>query len=242
MLTTYLLICALAVCSPVKEKPGDVPHGYPRAGLSQHQITLTDHFWAPRLRLNSQVTVPDVLKKCAEYGRIQNFAVAAGLQEGKFIGGASWDDSDLFKAMEAAAYQYAAHKDEHLRVYMDSVINLIAGAQEPDGYLVTVMRINKEKNLPWNIRSPRFSYMKWSHELYNFGHLYEAAVAHYDATGQKNLLQVARNNADLLVHTFLNGDKPSFEVDGHPEVELGLVKLYRATNCPEYLQLAKHLL
>ena len=216
--------------------------GYPIKGTEMNRIDVTDHFWAPRLKQNTQVTVPDVLKKCAEYGRIQNFAVAAELQEGKFIGGQSWDDSDLFKAMEAAAYQYALHKDEHLRMYMDSVINLIAKAQEPDGYLVTVMRINKEKNLPWNIKSPRFSYMKWSHELYNFGHLYEAAVAHYEATGQKNLLQVAENNADLLVRTFLTDEHPNTSVGGCPEVELGLAKLYRATGRPEYLQLAKHML
>ena len=240
MLSTYLLICSLALCT--KGEPNHQPDGYPLNGLSQNQITVTDQFWAPRLKQNSQVTVPDVLKKCADYGRIQNFAVAAGLQEGKFIGGASWDDSDLFKAMEAASYQYAQHKDEHLRVYMDSVINLIAKAQEPDGYLVTVMRINQEKNLPWNIKSPRFSYLKWSHELYNFGHLYEAAAAHYEATGQKNLLQVAENNADLLVRTFLSGDQLNYDVDGHPEVELGLVKLHRATGRPEYLDLAKHLL
>lgn len=216
--------------------------GYRYTGLSFEEITVTDPFWKKRLDLNSEVTVPDVLQKCDEYGRIQNFAVAAGLQPGKFVGGASWDDSDLFKALEAASYQYALHKDEQLRLYMDSVITLLEKAQEADGYLVSVMRINKEKDLPWNIRSPRFSYLMWSHELYNFGHLYEGAVAHYRATGQTNLLNVAIKNADLLVRTFLYGDSLNTEVDGHPEVETGLLKLWKVTGKPDYLLLARRLL
>lgn len=216
--------------------------GYKLDGVPFEQATITDVFWKQRLDINTETTVPDVLKKCDDFGRIQNFAVAAGLQQGKFIGGASWDDSDLFKALEGASYQYALHKDEKLRIYMDSVIDFLQKAQEEDGYLVSVMRINKEKNLPWNIRSPRFSYLIWSHELYNFGHLYEGAVAHYNATGQKNLLDVATKNADLLVRTFLNSDSLSCLVDGHPEVETGLLKLWKTTGKSDYLMLAKKLL
>lgn len=216
--------------------------GYAYNGISFENVITSDSFWKKRLDLNSTVTVPDVLKKCEEYGRIQNFAVAAGLKDGRFMGGASWDDSDLFKALEAASYQYAISKEEPLRLYMDSVITLLGKAQEEDGYLVSVMRINKEKDLPWNIRSPRFSYLIWSHELYNFGHLYEAAVAHYQATHQTNLLDIATPNADLLVQTFLHGDSLNYWVDGHPEVETGLLKLWKVTNKTDYLLLAQKLL
>lgn len=216
--------------------------GYQHNGFPFTKVQITDRFLGKRLNLNTEITVPDVLKKCDDFGRIQNFSVAAGLQPGKFIGGASWDDSDLFKALEGASYQYALHKDEKLRVYMDSVITIIQKAQEDDGYLVSVMRINKEKNLPWNIRSPRFSYLIWSHELYNFGHLYEGAVAHYNATGQTNFLDVATKNADLLVETFLNGDSLNYLIDGHSEVETGLLKLWKVTGKSDYLALTKRLL
>ncbi len=225
--------------NPEKSPPGTE---YPVFAPGFQEVHVNDPFWSPRFHIHAEVTVPDVLQKCEEYGRVQNFAVAAGLEEGKFIGGQSWDDSDLFKVLEAASYQYALYKDENLRQYMDSVINLLALAQEEDGYLVTVMRINGEKDLPWNIRSPRFSYMMWSHELYNFGHLYEAAAAHYEATGQTNLLDVATKNADLLVRTFLTGDSLSYEVDGHPEVETGLLRLWKVTGRGEYLSLMKQLL
>lgn len=164
---------------------------YPLTGQPFTRVRVTDPFWKERLETNAELTIRDVLAKCEEYGRVQNFAVAAGKQPGGFKGGSSWDDSDLFKALEGASHVYAATGDESLRRYMDSVITFVAEAQEPEGYLVTVMRINGERNLPWNIRSPRFSYMIWSHELYNFGHLYEAAAAHYRATGQNNLLEVA---------------------------------------------------
>ncbi len=205
-------------------------------------VEINNGFWKDRINLNSQVTLPDVLEKCQTYGRIRNFAVAAGLQKGRFTGGASWDDSDLYKALEAASYEYRLHKNEKLRLYMDSVISLLQKAQEEDGYMITVMRINKEKNLPWNIRSPRLSYLIWSHELYNFGHLHESAVAHYQATGQNNLLNVAIRNADLLVRTFLQSDTPNQSVDGHPEVESGLLKLWKVTGKPEYLLLVQKLL
>ncbi|MFR8355204.1 MAG: beta-L-arabinofuranosidase domain-containing protein, partial [Parabacteroides sp.] len=90
--------------------------------------------------------------------------------------------------------------------------------------------------------SPRFSYLIWSHELYNFGHLYESAVAHYQATHQTNLLNIATKNADLLVRTFLKGDSLNYWVDGHPEVETGLIKLWKVTHNADYLQLAGKLL
>lgn len=220
----------------VKQKEYPIKHNHFSA------VKISDSFWSNRLCVNEQVTIPDVIDKCETSGRIQNFAVTAGLIPGKFIGGASWDDSDVFKTLEGAAHQYAATKNEKLLQRMDSIIALVAAAQEPDGYLVTAMQINKEKNLPWNIRSPRFSYMIWSHELYNFGHLYEGAVAHYRATGKRTFLDVAIKNADLLVQTFLTGDSLNTSVDGHPELKIGLVKLWQITGKEEYLALAKRMM
>jgi len=202
-------------------------------------VKLHQGFWHERLENARTVMIPHVFHQCEETGRIDNFAVAGGLKKGVFQG-TRFDDSDVFKVVEGAAYSLQNHYDPKLDHYLDSLITLFAAAQEPDGYLYTIRTINKDTtgSYDWIAGPTRYSFENGSHELYNVGHLYEAAVAHYLATGKKTLLDVATKNADHLVRTI--GPKPGqlIVVPGHEEIEIALVKLYRTTNKKEYLDLA----
>jgi DUF1680 family protein len=203
-------------------------------------VQLLDQFWAKRLEINQKVTVPHVLEQCEITGRIENFEVAARMKPGKFRTQYPFDDSDVFKALEAASYVLKRYRDPELEKRVDEIIAKIAAAQEPDGYLYTARTIDP-KNPPVRWVGPeRWSNLSMSHELYNVGHLYEAAVAYYQATGKRSLLEVALKNAELLLSVFGPGKNRS--VPGHQEVEIGLVKLYLLTKDKKYLDLAKFFL
>lgn len=210
---------------------------YPIQPVPFTAVKVSAQFWAPRLETNRVVTIPFAFKKCEETGRIDNFAIAGKLKKGQFRG-IRYDDSDVFKVIEGAAYSLASRPDKQLDAYLDDLIAKIAAAQEPDGYLYTIRTIQGDSIRDVNgAGRTRWSALEGSHELYNVGHLYEAAVAHFQATGKKNLLNVAVKNADLLVNTFGPGKR--IAVPGHEEIEIGLVKLYRVTNRKSYLDLAK---
>jgi DUF1680 family protein len=201
-------------------------------------VTFADEFWTPRLQTNRQVTIPYDFKKCEETGRIDNFAKAGGLMKGKFEG-IRFDDSDVFRVIEGAAYSLHLHPDPELDQYLDGLIAKIAAAQEQDGYLYTCRTIDPN-NLPGDTGPTRWSFLQSSHELYNVGHMYEAAVAHFQATGKRTLLDVAIKNADLIDRVF--GPDKKHDVPGHEEIEIGLVKLYGVTGDEKYLRLAKFFL
>jgi len=211
---------------------------YPIVPVPFTAVQLAPGFWQPRLETNRTVTVPFALQKCQDTGRIGNFAVAGKLQDGTFKG-LRYDDSDVYKTIEAAAYTLAQHPDPALAARLDGIIAKIAAAQEPDGYLYTLRTILGAA-VPANAGAERWSNLRDSHELYNVGHLYEAAVAHFQATGKRTLLDVALKNADFLAATF--GEGKRIAVPGHQEIELGLVKLYRATGRRAYLDLARFFL
>ncbi|MCC9075597.1 glycoside hydrolase family 127 protein [Litorilinea aerophila] len=207
-------------------------------------VTLEDDFWRPRLETNRTVTIPYDFQKCEETGRIANFAKAAGLLEGDHEG-IYYNDSDVFKIVEGAAYSLSLHPDPALDRYLDDLIQLFAAAQEPDGYLYTVRTIAERTGRLDRLRPDREGLTRWSnlrvnHELYNVGHLYEAAVAHFRATGKRTLLDVALKNADLIDRVF--GPDKRRDVPGHQEIEIGLVKLYQVTGDPRYLRLAQFFL
>jgi len=211
------------------------PPDYPYQPVSFTEVKPDDSFWAPRLETNRTVTVPVCFRRCEETGRIDNFKKAAGTMKGPFRG-KRYDDSDVFKVIQGAAYSLALHPDPELDAYLDRLIANIAGAQEDDGYLYTIRTIGHGgEGEP--IGKERWSRLVTSHELYNVGHLYEAAVAHYRATGKRTLLDIAVKNADLVAATFGPGKR--VDVPGHEEIELGLVKLYRVTGERKYLDLAK---
>jgi len=207
---------------------------YPYQPAPLKQVALMDGFWLPRFETNRLVTVWADFRKSEETGRISNFARAGKLETGPFKG-IPFDDSDVFKIVEGAAYTLATHPDPALDVYLDGLIAKIAAAQEPDGYLYTARTLGFTNGMTGKAR---WSNMAGSHELYNVGHLYEAAVAHYAATGKRSLLDVACKSADLIDRTFGPGDKIK-STSGHEEIEIGLCKLYRATGERRYLDLAK---
>jgi len=201
-------------------------------------VTFADAFWTPRMQTNREVTIPYDFKKCEETGRIDNFAKAGGLMEGPFKG-IRFDDSDVFKVIEGAAYSLNLYPDPELDQYLDELIAKIAAAQEQDGYLYTCRTIDPGR-LPRGAGETRWSLLQSSHELYNVGHMYEAAVAHYRATGKRTLLDVAIKNADLIDRVFGPGKRR--DVPGHEEIEIGLVKLYGVTGDARYLALARFFL
>ncbi len=196
-------------------------------------VRLIDRFWAPRVETARTVTIPTCFKQCETSGRLANFDRAAGKDATAFQGNC-FDDSDVYKVIEGAAYGLAQHPDPAMNAYLDALIARIAAAQEPDGYLYTIATSAKRP------RDARWKDERSSHETYCAGHLFEAAVAHFQATGQRSLLDVAQRVADLLVREFLTGNRR--EVPGHQEVEIGLVRLFRVTGQQDYLDLARHFL
>ncbi len=208
------------------------------------QVHLNDAFWTPRIETNHTVSIPSAFKECERNGRFDNFALAAKnngrLQTDvkEHQGDFSFDDTDPYKVIEGASYSLAVHYDKALDHYLDSVINLIALAQENDGYLTTCVTNKCYRLSGWWGRS------KWekinSHELYNSGHLIESAVAHYRATGKKNFLNVAIKNADLVCRTFGPNEGQIHRPGGHPIIEMALCKLYKVTGDKKYLEGARY--
>ena len=202
------------------------------------QVHLNDGFWTPRIEVNRTVSIPSAFHECEVNGRFDNFALAAGLIQGEHKGDFSFDDTDPYKVIEGASYSLAVHYDKQLDHYLDSVINLIAQAQEPDGYLTTCVTNKCTRLSGW------WGTHKWekinSHELYNSGHLIESAVAHYRATGKKTFLNVAIKNADLVCKTFGPNEGQIHRPGGHPIIEMALCKLYKVTGDRKYLEGAKY--
>jgi hypothetical protein len=218
---------------------------YPVKPVPFTAVHFTDSFWLPRIEINRTVTIPFAFQKCEESGRIYNFERAAAALRGEELKdkkppGYPFDDTDPYKVIEGASYALSVHPDPKLEAYIDSLIEKIAAAQEKDGYLYTTRTIDPAKPHPW-AGARRWELEKVdSHEMYNLGHLYEAAAAHYQATGKRTLLDVALRAAELLVRTFGPGRQSIWP--GHQITEMGLVKLYRATGDERFLNLAKFLL
>ncbi|OJY95847.1 MAG: six-hairpin glycosidase [Sphingobacteriales bacterium 40-81] len=213
---------------------------YPIQPVAFTQVQVTDNFWAPKIKVNAEVTIPYTLDQCKKHGRIDNFLVAAGKKKADKLSEFTFDDTDIYKVIEGASYSLQVSKNDQLEKYLDTLIAIITDAQEPDGYLYTFRTAKVTNPHEW-IGSKRWEKEEdLSHELYNSGHLFEAAVAHYQATGKKNLLNIAVKNADLLVKTFGYGKEEKFP--GHQIVETGLTKMYRVTGKQEYLDLAKFFL
>jgi len=185
---------------------------YPIQPVPFTAVHVNDAFWAPRIELNRKVSIPTAFEQCERTGRIENFVRAAMVLEHKDLTdkhppGYPFDDTDPYKVIEGASYALSVHPDPSLDAYLDKLIAQIAAAQEPDGYLYTTRTIDPEHPHEWSGKERWVNEEVLSHELYNLGHLYEAAVAHYQATGKRTLLDVALKSADLLVATFGPGKK-----------------------------------
>ncbi len=209
---------------------------YPIKPIVFNEVHLTDNFWLPRLKINETVTIPASFERCEKTGRVKNFIMAAE-HSGKFCTLYPFDDTDIYKTIEGASYSLSLFPDAKLEKYVDSLITIIGAAQEPDGYLYTARTINPNDVGPWVGKVRWAKERELSHELYDAGHLYEAAAAHYLATGKKTLLNIALKNADLVCSVF--GPDKKHVAPGHEVVEMGLVKLYRITGNVKYLNTAK---
>ncbi len=198
------------------------PVSFPRVHLD------AESFWGQRQAAIRVGTLTQNWQQCDQTGRFANFDRAAGKLVGKFEG-YFFNDSDVYKALEGAIYLWQLQPDAALKTQIDELIARIAAAQQPDGYLNTYFTLTPAE--------PRWGDIANKHELYCAGHLIEAAVAHFDATGQRSLLDVAIRLADHIDQTFGPGRK--LDPCGHPEVELALIRLHRATAEPRYLELAR---
>ncbi len=174
-------VALLTVVAASETRCEDLGRDYPYVPVPFTAVKVDGGFWGPRLDTNREVTVWYDFHKCEETGRIENFSVAGGLKEGGFQG-IYFNDSDVFKVIEGASYALALQPDKKLDDYLDTLIAKIAAAQENDGYLYTARTISDPKyNFPG--KEGRWSHLGHGHELYNVGHMYEAAVAHCLATG-----------------------------------------------------------
>jgi hypothetical protein len=226
------LLATVLLAAPIA-----LPRDYSIQAVPMTAVTIDDGFWAPKLEVNRTVTIPHILKENDDTGRVANFEKAAGKKTGAYEG-RRFNDTDIYKIIEAASYSLALVPDPRLGTKLDELIQLITESQEKDGYLFPARTIDPPHPAP-GVGPERWIYENGSHELYNSGHLYEAAVAHFEATGKRSLLDVAIKNADLVCRTF--GPNGRRAVSGHEEIELALVKLYRATGNATYLKTAEWL-
>lgn len=220
--------------------------GYPITPVPFTHVSVAPHsFWGQRLETSRKVTIPLAFSKCESEGRYKNFELAAHPSENydiKKLMPFPFDDTDPYKTIEGASYILQTYPDKKLQAYIDSVLDIISKAQEPDGYLYTARTQNPAHPHPWS-GSKRWSKEEdLSHELYNLGHLCEAAVAHWQATGSKKMLNIARRYADCVVREVGPNPGQACVVPGHQIAEMGLCKLYLATGERKYLDEAKFFL
>lgn len=230
------ILCISAILSGCKSEIKD----YPIKPVPFTNVKVNDKFWAPRIKKNHEITIPIALKQCEITGRIRNFKIAGKLEKGSFCSLYPFDDSDVYKIIEGASYSLQTFPDSNLSKTIDTLIYYIGLAQEPDGYLYTNRTIDSTHMHEWVGKKRWEKDPELSHELYNLGHLYEAAVAHYRSTGKRTLLDIAIKSANLVYNDFIGKQLPYYP--GHQVIEMGLVKLYRVTNEKKYLELAQYML
>lgn len=239
----------LAVITTASIAQSNSPHhsGYPISPVPFTSVSVSDAFWSPRLQASREVTVPLAFSKCEETGRYRNFEIAARHLKGEDtsdvkVEGFSFDDTDVYKTIEGASYLLQTFPDKKLTAYIDSVLAIVATAQEPDGYLYTARTMNPEHPHHW-AGSKRWEAVEvLSHEFYNLGHMLEAACAHYTATGKRNFLDIAIRYADCVIEAIGPGKDQLQLVPGHQIAEMGLAKLYLTTGQKKYLDQAKFFL
>ena len=208
------------------------------SSISLNQICVTDRFWNKYVHLVKDVIIPyqwdilnDRLENVETSHCIENFRIAAGEKEGEFQG-AVFQDTDVAKWLEAVGFVLNYERDEKLEALADETIQLIGRAQQPDGYLNTYFTIKEPDG--------RWSNLMEGHELYTAGHMIEAAVAYFEATGKRRFLNIVSKFADLICRTFGPEEGKIHGYPGHQEIELALVKLYRVTGEKKYLDMAKY--
>ncbi len=216
---------------------------YPISPVAFTSVSVeANSFWGERLAASRAVTIPLAFSKCEETGRYDNFIKAAHPSDSYEVGGLSFDDTDVYKTIEGASYLLQTYPDAALEAYIDSVLAIVAGGQEPDGYLYTSRTMNPAHPHEW-AGPERWSMVEvLSHEFYNLGHMVEGAVAHYQATGKTNFLDIAKRYADCVIREIGEGEGQVVRVPGHQIAEMALAKLYLLTGERKYLDQAKFFL
>ncbi|MEA1887700.1 MAG: glycoside hydrolase family 127 protein [Bacteroidota bacterium] len=237
--STILLLSGFIFAGCADRSGEKTEGGYPIQPVPFTSVTVTDNFWAPRIKTNHEVTIPIAIEQSTITGRIKNFEIAGGMAEGEFCSSYPFDDSDVFKIIEGASYSLQTFPDPALEAKLDTLIDKIGAAQEEDGYLYTYRTIMGDDSHPRVGKRWEKTHLL-SHELYNLGHMYEAAVAHYRATGKRDFLDIAIKSADLVIEEIGWGKLETYP--GHQEIEIGLVKLYLVTGEQKYLDQAKFFL
>lgn len=225
--------------------PEEKAAGYALTPVNIRNVKMEDDFWLPIIRRVQEKTIEYALQKCEEEGRMANFLIAGGELDGPVRGVMPFDDTDVYKIIEGASNSLISAPNPELSRLLDTLIDIIAVGQEPDGYLTTWRTINPAAPpAPWVavVDGVRWESLDASHEMYNAGHLYEAAYTHHLATGKRNFLDIALKNADLMVATFGAAPDKIHNVPGHQIIETGLIKLYEATGKTDYLTLARYFL
>lgn len=236
VLTATFLTCICITGS------AQINHGYPINPVPFTSVKVTDNFWGQRLQASREVTIPLAFSKCEETGRYENFVKAAHPSDTYKVEGFSFDDTDVYKTIEGASYSLQTYPDKKLQKYIDSVLVIVAGAQEPDGYLYTARTMNPKHPHNWAGKERWVAVENLSHEFYNLGHMIEGAVAHYQATGKRNFLDIAIKYADCVCREIGNGPQQKKYIPGHQIAEMALVKLYMVTGDKKYLDQAKFFL
>lgn len=220
----------------------DLHSGYPIDPVPFTSVKVTDSFWGQRLKASREVTIPLAFSKCEETGRYENFVKAAHPSDEYKVEGYSFDDTDVYKTIEGASYSLQTYPDKQLEKYIDSVLVIVAAAQEPDGYLYTARTMNPKHPHDWAGPERWSKVEELSHEFYNLGHMVEGAVAHYQATRKRNFLDIAIKYADCVCKAIGNGPGQKKLVPGHQIAEMALVRLYLVTGDRKYLDQAKFFL
>ena len=254
-LTVMMLCMGIALTLQAKKEQVRT-NGYPISQVPFTAVKVTPNtFWGDRIRAAREVTIPLAFQKCEETHRYENFKMAAftlqhpgheGLSTPKWdvakFMGFSFDDTDVYKTIEGASYVLQTYPDAKLKQYIDSVLDIVAAAQEADGYLYTARTINPEHPHGWAAHKRWAAEEHASHELYNLGHMVDAACAHYQATGSDKFLNIAKRYADCVVREVGAKDGQACVVPGHQIAEMALARLYVLTGEQKYLDEAKFLL
>ena len=245
LLTITLLLAATSLQAQ-KATPVQVP-GYPISPVPFTSVKVGEGFWGQRLQASREVTIPLAFSKCEESGRYKNFEIAARQMAGENtenvkVEGFSFDDTDVYKTIDGASYSLQTYPDKKLVAYIDSVLEIVKGGQEPDGYLNTAWTMNPKHPHNWHGTKRWEKVEELSHEFYNLGHMLEGAVAHFQATGKRNFLDIAIRYADCVCREIGLGEGQVDRVPGHQIAEMGLVKLYLVTGDKKYLDQAKYFL
>lgn len=229
----------MSVSSVASAKGHATAQGYPISPVPFTSVHVGGDFWGQRLEASRNVTIPLAFSKCEENERYENFVRAAHPSEEYKVGGYPFDDTDVYKTIEGAAYRLHNFPDKHLEAYVDSVIEVMASAQEPDGYLYTARTQNPKHPHDWAGDRRWVAVEHLSHEFYNLGHMLEGAIAYYQATGKRRFLDIAIRYADCVIRNIGDGPDQLRLIPGHQIAEMALARLYNVTGEQKYLDQAK---